>query len=275
MIKPLTPPELNAYFDRIGFAGEPRADLATLTALQAAHLAAIPFEAIDTQLGTPPGLDPDTIFAKLVTVRRGGWCYEMNGLLGRVLVTIGFKVTRLAGGVMRHMLGDFVLGGHLCLRVVLDRAYLVDCGFGGALLAPIPLAEGEHHFAPFTVSLSRTEDGYWRFTQQGHGEPFSFDFRDEPADEALLADRCAWQGVHPDSNFTRNLVAHRRIGERHVSLRGRVVEISTPAEAERRTLTSPRELVAALRTEFGLDVPQVTSLWDKVCARHEELFGPK
>lgn len=273
MIKPLTPPELNAYFVRIGFGGEPRADLATLTVLQAAHLAAIPFEAIDTQLGTPPGLDPDTIFAKLVTARRGGWCYEMNGLLGRVLVTIGFKVTRLAGGVMRQVLGDFVLGGHLCLRVDLDQPYLVDCGFGGALLAPIPLRKGEHSFPPFTVSLTRTEDGFWRFTQQGHGAPFSFDFRDEPADEALLADRCAWQGTHAESNFTQNLVAHRRAGARHVTLRGRVIETSTPAGTERRVLASPDELVLALRTEMDLDVPQVAGLWDRVCARHEELFG--
>src|SRR5580765_1988318 len=144
MIDPLRPAELNAYFERIGYAGEPRADLATLTKVQAAHLAAIPFEAIDTQLGTPPGLDPGATFAKLVTARRGGWCYEMNGLLGRVLTTIGFRVTRLSGGVMRQVLGDFVLGGHLCLRVDLDQPYLVDCGFGGALLAPIPLQEGMH-----------------------------------------------------------------------------------------------------------------------------------
>lgn len=267
------PLNLAAYFERIGFAGTPRADLPTLGQVHAAHLAAIPFEDLDTQLGRPPGLDPDAIFDKLVHRRRGGWCYEMNGLLGRVLAELGFKVTRMAGGVMRETLGDEVLGGHLCLLVELDQPYLVDVGFGGSLLHPIPLHEEEHLIPPFRVSLSRLDDGFWRYRQQAHGAPFSYDFRAEPADEGLIAERCEWQGTHPDSNFTQNLVAHKRVGERHISLRGRVVEVTTPAGAERRTLQSADELVQALCTEFGLDLPEAAGLWDKVCARHAELFG--
>lgn len=267
------PLNLAAYFERIGFAGTPRADLPTLAQIHAAHLAAIPFEDLDTQLDRPPGLDPDAIFDKLVHARRGGWCYEMNGLLGRVLIALGFKVTRMAGGVMRETLGDDVLGGHLCLLVELDQPYLVDVGFGGSLLHPIPLRENEHLMAPFRVSLSRIEAGFWRYRQHAHGASFSYDFRAEPADESLIAERCAWQGKHPDSNFTQNLVAHKRVGERHISLRGRVIEETTPAGAQRRTLQSADELVGVLHSEFGLDIPEAANLWDRVCTRHTMLFG--
>lgn len=73
---PLSPAELTAYRERIGQVGALAPDLATLRALHAAHISAIPFENLDVQFGRRPSRDPDAIFAKLVTARRGGWCYE-------------------------------------------------------------------------------------------------------------------------------------------------------------------------------------------------------
>ncbi len=139
---PLSPRELAAYCDRIGYGGPLRPDLATLDGLHRAHALAIPFENLDVQLGTPPTMDPDAAFAKLVTARRGGWCYEHNGLFARALTALGFDVTRMSGGVMRSAMGDTTLGSHLCLRVDIDgTAYLTDVGFGGTLLAPLELRQ--------------------------------------------------------------------------------------------------------------------------------------
>src|SRR5215212_4496121 len=109
----LKSPELTAYLERIGYDGALAPDLPTLTALHRAHVLAIPFENLDVQLGRPPTLDPAAIFAKLVTARRGGWCYEQNGLFGRVLAGLGFTVTRMSGGVMRAERGEATMGGHL------------------------------------------------------------------------------------------------------------------------------------------------------------------
>ena len=66
-----------------------------------AHLLAIPYENLDIHLGRRVTLDPDATFDKLVDDRRGGWCFEMNGLLGRVLETLGFEVRYLSGAVGR------------------------------------------------------------------------------------------------------------------------------------------------------------------------------
>src|SRR6185503_6394389 len=100
--------DLQAYLDRIGFAGEARPDLATLTALHRAHLLAIPYENLDVQFGTPVTIEPAAAFEKIVTRGRGGWCYEMNGLFGAALDEIGFQVTRLAGGVRRDLMGEIM-----------------------------------------------------------------------------------------------------------------------------------------------------------------------
>ena len=92
--------ELAHYLERIGHGWHVRPKLPTLRSLHRAHVSAIPFENLDVQLGLTPSLEPEAIYAKLVERRRGGWCYEMNGLFGAALQAIGFDVTRLACGVI-------------------------------------------------------------------------------------------------------------------------------------------------------------------------------
>ena len=266
--------ELARYLARIGFVSEPRPDLATLQEIVGLHVAAFPFEALDVQLGNPPGLDPAAHFAKLVEGGRGGWCYEQNGLLGEMLRSIGFHVTRLSAAVMRQVRGQASHGTHLALRVDLDRSYLVDAGFGGSTTQPLPMEEGKWSDRPFRVSLAKLDDGWWRFSEKlGEAEPFSFDFLDQPADDRELARLCAWQGSAPDSNFVANLVAQRRVGDTHRTLRGKVLSETGPGGTTRRELDDADDLVGTLREKFDLDLPQVASRWPAIVARHHELYG--
>ena len=98
--------DLQGYLDRIGFEGEARPDRATLDAGAPPSPAGGELRNLDVQLGEPLVTDRQQAFAKVVDRRRGGWCYEMNGSLGHALDLIGFKVTRMAGGVMRSAGGD-------------------------------------------------------------------------------------------------------------------------------------------------------------------------
>lgn len=264
---------LAEYLERIGFSGTPVAEYATLAQLQRLHLAAIPFENLDAQLGRPPGLERDEIFGKLVTQRRGGWCYEMNGVFGRMLQTIGFDVTRVTGGVMRETHGDSVLGNHLSLIVHLDRDYLVDVGFGGSQLVPLPLEDVSQADGPFRISLGQEPDGYWRFAEEIDGRHFSFDFRPELADEALLAHMNGWLAHAPESPFMKNLVVQRRVGDRQLTLRGRVLKTFDEGGVHTREIVSAEDLVATLRDAFALDAPEAAKLWPAITARHQELFG--
>jgi N-hydroxyarylamine O-acetyltransferase len=263
--------QLARYLERIGHGWNVRPDLETLRSLHRAHVTAIPFEALDVQLGLVPSLEPDAIFDKLVKRRRGGWCYEMNGLFGAALEAVGFSVTRLSCAVMRQEGGDARLGTHLALLVHCDGDWLCDVGFGGSLLEPLPLAPGQREEAPYTVSLAETGEGHWRFSER-FDTPFGYDFRPVAADEAQLATKRDWQATHPESTFTLNFVAQKRQAQRHLVLRGRVLTERGPEGATARTIQDADEFAAVLSNRFGIDELRAREAWPRIVARHAELF---
>lgn len=254
------------YLARIGYHETPRADLATLTAISQAQLRSVPFENLDVQLGAPLTPGVEQAYAKIVERRRGGWCYELNGVLGWALGEIGFAVTRVGGIVMR---GDDVTrrpGDHLALLVECEgRRWLVDAGFGGKQAGPLPLAEGERNDPPFTVSLRRTGDVLWRFEEcDRDGAAFNFDFSESPADDADLAARCHWLQSDPESPFVRTLTVQMRGPDEHLALRGRTLTTTRVDGVEVRDLDQA-EWTALLRNRAGLDVDHL-ALWAKTGA---------
>jgi N-hydroxyarylamine O-acetyltransferase len=266
--------KLADYLRRIRFEGTPRPDLATLRALHRAHALAVPFENLDVQLRRPVTLDLERIYEKIVVRGRGGWCFEMNGIMSWALREIGFDVTRMNGGVDRERIGEFQIGNHLCLLVRLDEPYLVDVGFGGSLIEPLPLRAGTREDRPYRLQLSEIPDSYWRFSEIAPGgDPFTFDFRARPADEALFATKCQYLQTDPQSPFVQTLVVQRRTEDTHRSLRGRVFTIYHSTHAEKTLLNSADELVATLRERFDLDMPEAATLWPGVCARHEAFMA--
>ena len=174
---------------------------------------------------------------------------------------------------MREQRGDAQLGGHLCLLVQLERPYLTDVGFGGSMVEPLALERGTRLDAPYHLALAEADDGFWRFSERVRAESFGFDFSPTPADESLLARKCHALQTEPASPFVQNLVAQRRVGESHVSLRGRVVTVTNAVREDKVMLHSPAELVDVLRDAFELDVPEAAALWPAICARHEAVFG--
>jgi N-hydroxyarylamine O-acetyltransferase len=265
--------DLQAYLDRIGFAGVPRADLETLRALHRAHSFAIPYENLDVQLGRPVSIDPADAFEKIVRRRRGGWCYEMNGLFGAVLQDIGFKVTRLAGAAMRQDRGDEAIGSHLVLLVGLaDGPWIADVGFGDGSRDPFPLREGTIVSDGFEYGLARLDADWWRLTNHPYGGAPSFDFTLEPADPARLAFMCHTLQTSPQSGFVLNAVAQRHFGEEIRLLRGRSFRRLTPRGPQDSLVEDADAFVALLATEFGLDLPKAAGLWPRIVARHAELF---
>jgi len=264
--------QLSRYLERVGHSWNVRPNLETLRSLHRAHVTAIPFEALDAQLGIVPSLEAEAIFDKLVERRRGGWCYEMNGLFGAALQAIGFDVTRVSCGVMRQDGGEERMGTHLALLVNCDGRWLCDVGFGGSLLEPLPLTAETRTEAIYTLSLQQTDDGYWRFTECAD-KPFGYDFLPVPTDEALLAAKRDWQATHAASNFALNLVAQKRHPDRHLILRGRLLTERRAGGSTERLIASPQELVAVLREQFGIDEPRIAEAWPRIVARHAELFG--
>lgn len=267
--------KLEAYLGRIGFKGGARPDLATLRAVHHAHVEAIPYENLDVQLNRRLTRSPADAFDKIVTRRRGGWCYEMNGLLGWALEEIGFKVTRLAGAVTRAQSGDSVIGNHLVLLIDLGETWVADAGFGDGLIEPIRLREGPFRTGPLECRLERIEDGWWRYVNDPAGGAPSFDFHPGIGDEALLEARCQFLQSDPASPFVQNAVVQRWRDNAHYSLRGRVLQTLTEGGKHQETIGSAEDYVAALRETFALDLPEAARLWPAILARHEAVMAAR
>ena len=130
-----------AYLGRIGMARPALADAAALRALHRAHQVAVPFENLSIHLPEPISLDEADLVDKIVRRRRGGFCYELNGLFALLLEALGAEVTRLAARVY----GDGRLGppfDHLALAVRLPDGtgpWLADVGFGSHSVYPLRL----------------------------------------------------------------------------------------------------------------------------------------
>ncbi len=186
-------------------------------------------------------------------------------------------VRRIAATVMREQQGTSSDASHLCLLVQIpesDTPYLADVGFGGSMIKPIALIEAQHHQPPFKLGLDKLEDSHWRFWESLEEGRFSFDFKEEPACESALTEKCALLQSDPSSHFVLNLTAQRRSQDKHTVLRGKVLTTTTAVTTESRVLDSAEELVAVLAREFKLLVLGVDDLWPKISARHADLFGP-
>lgn len=264
--------DVKDYLERIGFEGTPRADLETLKKMHRGHVENIPYENLDVQFGRTVSRDPEAIFDKLVTRRRGGWCYEMNGLLSWALREVGFDVMHMAGGVMRAVGGDGLVGNHLVLQVNLDRPYMADVGFGDGLIEPVPIEQGPIRQKFFSFALEDLGQGWWRFHNDPRGGAASFDFQTARADESLLDGKCEWLQREPASPFVQNAVVQRHLPDGLAVMRGRVLK-TTERDVRTHEIETARDYVATLERVFGLDLPEAEALWPKIEARHTELFG--
>src|SRR5919198_5965296 len=107
---------LDSYLERVGYTGDLRPTYEVLEALHLAHATHIPFENLDILAGRPIRLDLESLEAKLVKARSGGYCFEQNALFAGVLDAIGFDVTRLAGRV-RYRVSFVLPRTHMTLLV--------------------------------------------------------------------------------------------------------------------------------------------------------------
>ena len=130
-------PFLRAYFSRLGWTGEPDVSIDTLRQLHLQHNSAIPFENLDVLLPREIHLDDGALEEKLIAGRRGGYCFEQNGLLERALREIGFNVRSLLG------------------RVVLANPLTTDQILQDVLVEQQQIAAQDHEYLPKLLQLAR------------------------------------------------------------------------------------------------------------------------
>jgi len=253
--------DLNAYLQRIDHTGAREPTLAVLTALCAAHPAAIPFENIDPLLGRPPSLQLRDVQAKLVGARRGGYCFEHNALLRQALLALGFGVTSLAARVVWMAPPSLPLRPrtHMLLSVDVPGdamgPYLVDAGFGGHLVnVPVRLQPGLEQASPLSRLRLTQDAGVLSLETQlpeGWSPLYRFTLDAQlPTDYEPLS----WfTATHPTSIFRHNLLMERLTPALRANLLNDRLTLREPSQAPSvRRIETAAELEQVLASVFGL-----------------------
>ena len=256
--------DLPAYFDRVAYRGPREPTLEALNALTAAHVQAIPFENLDVLLGRPIDLSPEAVFDKLVRRRRGGYCFEQNGLFLDVLTALGFTVRPLsARGRILPPPGQTPPRTHLLLEVQIDGApWLTDVGVGAlSLTSAIRFVPDEEQATPHEARRIIREGDHW-LHQARLGDAWT-DVYEFTGEEMPPIDREVgnwYTSAHPRSHFRSLLIAARaapdggRVTLRDAELKHR----GRDGRARTRVIESAEELLAVLASAFGLVFPPAT-----------------
>jgi N-hydroxyarylamine O-acetyltransferase len=250
--------DLAAYLDRIGYEGEAEPSEATLTALHRAHLAAIPFENLNLMLGRGISVDLESIQAKLVDAKRGGYCYEHGQLFGAALERLGFQVDRLLARVGPD--GEPARPRtHLTLRVRADGGtWLADVGFGSSPPGPLSL-DGPRDGAPEDLDgwiyeiVPDEAGGSTKLRELQAGEWVTlYRYEDQPAYPADVVMSNHYTATYPESWFTWQPIVARRYPDALHALVGRVYTITRPGHGKTRRTLTDAEFAAALSEVFGM-----------------------
>jgi N-hydroxyarylamine O-acetyltransferase len=242
-----------AYLERIGYGGSREPTAETLLQLHRAHLRAVPFENLDIPLGQPIALSLPAFYEKIVERRRGGFCYELNGLFGWLLERLGFQVTLLSARVFA--------GGqpgpefdHLILLIETDERLIVDVGFGDSFLEPLRLDSEDvsvQHGSSYRLTGSGQESVLQR--QQGSDWEPRYVFSLTPRHLAEFSAMCQYHQTSPDSIFTRMAICSRATTNGRITLSNDRLITTTGDRREERLVAGDEEYRTLLKEWFGID----------------------
>lgn len=254
---------VNAYLERIHYRGSLAPTAATLRELQVAHLLSVPFENLSIHSSEPIVLDDEALFTKIVERKRGGFCYECNGLFAALLRALGFDVTMLSAEVANAAGGFSEPFDHMTLMVKLDQRWLVDVGFGDSFLEPMLVDERSEQVQGPRVYRILADDNYFLLSRRDNEEwEPQYRFTLQPYQYQDFAAMCRYHQTSPKSHFTQGRVCSRATTDGgRVTLKaaagtmpGDIYFITTSSKGDRqeRILQSSEEYADALRKHFGV-----------------------
>ncbi len=249
--------DTESYLERLNYDGPLEPSAETLRRLQHSHLLAVPFENLSIHSNQPIVLTDETLFEKVVTRKRGGFCYELNGLFSALLRELGFSVSMLSAQVANS---EGVFGpdfDHMTLLVSLEQRWLVDVGFGDSFLEPLVLDErdaqvqGEraYRLTPDGERLmlwQRLGKEEWKAQYRFTPEPFQY------ADYELM---CEYHQTSPSSHFTKARICSKATPDGRVTLSGMRFIVTTNGKRDERLLHSEEDYEAVLAEHFGINLP--------------------
>lgn len=255
-----------AYLNRIKHTEPVKPDAETLRRLQTAHMMHVPFENLDIGLKRPIRLDERSLWEKIIVNKRGGFCYELNGLFAGLLKHLGYALTFLNARVYDREGRLGIEFDHLALLVQVpgrSERWLVDVGFGDSFIHPLNLDEHREQIQGLRAyRLEEAADGYvvWQRNYDGTWERqyfFGLQPRSFP-DEYEAA--CLYHQTSPESTFTQWRIITRATEDGRVSLEAGRLIITRDGQRTERLLASEEEYHALLKEHFGVELKNFGSL---------------
>ena len=253
--------DLKSYLQRINYSGDISPTFKTLNAITQAHTQSIPFENLDVILNKPILLSDEAIFDKLVTRKRGGYCFEQNSLVLQALLHLGFVAKPLSARVRLRFTNrqDVAPRTHLFVRVEIDgQSYLTDVGMGAAsLTGALKLIPDIEQETPHELRRIVKEGNIW-YHQIRYGEVWQ-DACEFTLEEMPLLDReiANWYtSTHPQSHFKGSLMVARALdnGQRLTLQNFDLTLRERNGESQKKQLQSNKELIDVLTNKFGLQL---------------------
>ncbi len=248
----------NAYLERINYRGALAPSAEVLRDLQVAHLLSVPFENLSIHAGQPIVLDDEALFRKIVEHRRGGFCYELNGLFAALLRDLGFNVIMLSAGVANGQ-GDFGPDfDHMALMVTLEQRWLVDVGFGDSFREPLRLDETTEQLQGRRAYRILPDDTHLMLWQREAGDEWQAQYRFtlQPYGYGDYAEMCHYHQTSPESHFTEQRICTQATPDGRVTLsERRLITTSENGEKHERAVTNQEEFAARLKEHFGIAMP--------------------
>ncbi len=265
---------LGAYLARLGLKQPPEPTAEGLARLQLAHRVAIPFENIDVLLGRPIQIDSAGAFAKLVSGKRGGYCFEHHRLYADMLAAMGIASRPLLGRPRLGLAVDAVgPRTHVLPLVELEgRQWIADAGFGGSYVPPLPLEHGAEaetgDGARHRLRHVERPDGAWLLERAGprattdgrhqdHGDwqaQYTFDLA--PVHAADLLQSNHWTATWPQSRFVAGPIVSVVLPDGFIALTGTSLRTAHGGTAQAQELTSVDDWRTVLLNLFGIALSQ-------------------
>jgi len=246
--------DVQAYLKRIDYAGPLKPTAETLRQLHLAHLLAVPFENLSIHASEPIVLEDDAMFEKIVSRRRGGFCYELNGLFAALLRAVGFKVAMLSAQVADDEGGFSRDFDHMTLMISGEERWLADVGFGDSFVEPLLLDTSEAQMQR-DRAYRIVADGKWLILERADGDTDckpQYRFTLQPFQYPDYAEMCEYHQTSSESHFTRSRICSRLTPEGRISLTEKLLITTDGDQRHEQPVATPAEYAEMLRTRFGI-----------------------
>ena len=251
---------VNAYLERIGLGGRTlAADISSLKLLQRSHLLAVPFENLNIHWKRPIELDTKRFYSKIVEQKRGGFCYELNGLFNVLLRELGFQ-TRLISGRVFNGTEHGPEFDHAAIVVTIGaEEYLTDVGFGAFTATPLRLELDAVQDDPNGKFVIRRFDDIYLEVAKLEAETWrsEYIFQDLARDLSEFKEMCDFQQYSPDSHFRKGKLCSIMTDNGRKTLTDKSFLVTHNGTKRETPVDGDDAFYSILRAEFGIEAAKV------------------